>query len=271
MDLAERRRLTEQSEQARRDLAELNGQEEAGEIDGETARRLRATYLREFDAAETALAEPAEQPSEGEATARSPARVAIGAAVLVGAMALTIGIVGSFTQERASGPLEGVATGDPVDLADVSNEAMEAVIAANRDDPAFATQIPQMEFALAERYFEEQDYQNAFDHYRSVVENPSTPTDTFTPALVRVAWIVWVTTPEETELALSTVNRAIELSPGFTEALYVKAQILWCGSSRPDEAVELFDRILASPDLPPEVTDQVTADLELARAGEACR
>jgi tetratricopeptide (TPR) repeat protein len=266
-----RRRLEEQADQARRDIEELGAQVEAGEIDDATARQLRAGYLRELEAARVEL--DGLDPDEAEPTqeGRSRSRVLVGAGILIGAVALTIGVAGSFAQERDTDTAEGVvaAIGEGIDLNTISNETMEAVIDSYRDDPAVAVQLPLMEFRLAERYFEAQDYLASFPHYRNVIEHPNTPPDRIQASLTRVGWLVWILNGE-TDLSLSTLDQALTIDPTNTETLYVKGQVLWCGADNPEEAAPLFEQVLASEGLAPEVVTQVETDLALAAAGETC-
>ena len=245
--------------QARLDLAELDEQVAAGEIDDETAAKLRAGYLAEIAEARAAADRP---------PTRSRGRLLAGGAILVVGLAVAIGIVGSTAEPRTDEARQGVAGGE-FDPASYSNETLEAVIAASADDPSVADQLPRMRFALAERYFEENRFQEAFVHYQAILDGDP-PADLFASTMTRVAWITWVGNGE-TELALRVIDRAIETAPASTEALYVKGQIVWCGAGNPAAAVPLFEQVLSSSSLPDEVRAQVETDLELASSGEACR
>jgi tetratricopeptide (TPR) repeat protein len=266
-----RRRLTEQADQAMRDLEGLAGQVEAGEIDEPTAAALRAGYLRELETTRTELDVLPEEDGPTVPRGRSRSRLLVGGAILAAGVALTIGIVGSFAQDRDADIVEGVAAGpgDGIDLDNVSNETMEAVIESYRDDPAVADQLPLMEFQLAERYFEEQDYLASFPHYSNVIQHPSAPANRVQASLTRVGWLVWILN-DETDLALSTLDRALTIDPANPETLYVKGQILWCGAGLAAEAVPLFQQVLDSDLLEPEVADQVSTDIELASSGQEC-
>ncbi len=265
-DTIERHRLAETAEQARRDLDELAAQLSTGEIDEATGRRLRSIYLRDLADAEAGLetlSDVAEEP-----VGPSRARMLVGAGILVLGLAVAIGLVGSFVQDRDDGVFQGVAGTGDVDLDEISNETMEAVIAQAAADPALADQVQPMRFALAERYFETQEFNAAFLHYQQILEsNP--PPSLASAALTRVAWIVWVGNGL-TDLALQTVNQAIDADPANSEALYVKAQITWCGIGDTDATVSLLEQILASGDLDSAVRDQVETDLALASNGESC-
>lgn len=266
-----RRRLEEVAAQAQRDIDELALQVATGDIDDETARTLRVGYQDELDVATAELAGLVDDDNDPTSVERSRWRLAVGAGILVAAVALSIGLVGSFAQQRETGTLEGTALGPGggVDLDDVSNETMQAVIESYRDDPAVAEQLPLMEFRLAERYFEEQDYLASFPHYRNVIEHPSAPPDRVQISLTRVGWMVWVLN-QETELALSTLDQALAIDGSNPETLYVKGQILWCGAGSPDQAVPLFRQVLDSGGLDQAVVDQVETDIALAEEGEPC-
>lgn len=264
----DRHQLTETVAQARRDLEELEMQVEAGEIDDDTADRLRATYTAELEAAEESLAALTPEDEADAPPTRSRSRMLAGAAILAVGLAVAVGLVGESTQARDDGPLQGVAAEGEFDPDQYSNETLEAVIASYEDEPELADQLQFMRFRLAERYFEEGAYDRAFPHYRTILEGEPPP-ELGAAALTRVAWIVW-TGNGEAEIALGLLDRALEAVPGHTEATYVKGQVLWCGLSRPEEAVALFEAVLASDGLEPEVREAVTTDLEAARAGESC-
>lgn len=254
--------LNEQIAQIRLDLADVEEQVAAGEIDEETAERLRSLYRSELDTLSTAS--PTTDPA---ATTRSRPRLVVGALILVIGFATTIAVLGA-TADESSGALQGIASGGEFNPEDYSDETMEAVIAANADDPQVASQLPFMRFALAERYFEQGEFQRAFGHYEAILAGDP-PADLFTSTMTRIAWITFVGNGE-VELALQVIDRAIEATPTSTEALYVKGQILWCGSGNASAATELFEQVLVSDQLDATTRGQVEADLALASNGEPC-
>ncbi|HVR33628.1 MAG TPA: tetratricopeptide repeat protein [Acidimicrobiia bacterium] len=252
--------VEEQIQQVRSDLAELDEQIAAGEIDAATGERLRRRYLAELDAAATT--ETDSPPS------RSTPRLLVGGAILLVGFATTIAVLGSSVESGDSGALQGVAAVDQFNPEDYSDETMEAVIAANRDDPAVAGQLGYIRFALAERYFDRGDFQRAFAHYEAIL-GASPPTDLFAATMTRIAWITFVGNGE-VELSLDVIERAIEAAPASTEARYVKGQILWCGAGDDVAAVSLFEQVLASDQLDDATRAQVEADLAAAAAGAPC-
>ncbi len=251
----------DQARQARLDLEELDQQVAEGEIDPASGEKLRSTYLRELEQA-------GNMDVEAPVATRSRMRLAIGAAVLLAGVAVTIAVLGGNVEDNPSGLLQGVAAGDNFNPGDYSDETLEAVVATYANDPVVADQLVFMRFALADRYFERNEFQRAFVHYEAIlVADP--PAELFSATMTRIAWITFVGNGE-VELSLEVIDRAIEAAPGSTEALYVKGQILWCGANDSEAAVILFDQILGSSELDPATRGQVESDRSLAAVGVPC-
>lgn len=252
--------MNERLQQIETDLLELEGQLSSGEIGEATGARLRAIYQNEREAL---LA--SDTPTIQAAT-RSPKRVAVGAAMLIAALAGSIGLVAQFTQSRDQGPRLGLAN-QSFDLANTTNEQMEAVLGAYKDDPAFAEQIPRMRLALAERYFVEANYSQAFEHYDVLIRTQPSPEVT-SVALARVAWMVWLQ-EHDAALPLELIDKSLQLAPDNTDAAYAKAQLLWCGMGDTAAAVPILESVLAKVADPTAVA-RIEAELASARAGETC-
>ncbi len=188
----------------------------------------------------------------------------VGGLILVGGFVAIVVVAGTLLQDRA-GPAEGVADVDVQNLEDVSNETMEAVIAANQDNP----QINGMRLALAERYFQTGDYRSAFPQYLQVAQDEQSTDDEATTALVRLGWMAYDGNGE-VDTAVTLLDEALAISPDSQTALYLKGQVLWCGAGDNVEAVELFEQILADAGLEDATRESVEADLTLASAGEPC-
>ena len=111
-------------------------------------------------------------------------------------------------------PSDGIADGIPgevrageagVDLSSVSNEEMEAVVAANPG-------IIGMRLALAERYVQDGDHPGALAHYLVVLDqDPDRP-----EALAMVGWLSFLSA--EPALAESFMRRGREGGPSDPEA-----------------------------------------------------
>ena len=259
-----RRRLEEAADQAKRDLTELDGQLATGEIDEETGRRLRSRYLADLENARRGLSETIDDAP----APRSKGRMLVGAAILTVGIGLAVGIVGNFIQTPDDATLTGIASNPEFDPENFSNETLEATLLSFEGNAEAIEQSMPMRFRLAERYFEAQEFDKAFGHYRRIIESNPAP-DLASAALTRVAWIVWVGNGLA-DLGLQTIDRALEAAPENTEARYVKAQILWCGLGENESAVPLLEEILGSNELGDDVRAQVETDLELAAAGRGC-
>jgi len=195
---------------------------------------------------------------------RSKKRLVIGGVLLVAMFAVIVGVAGNFLQER-EGATEGVADLAEEDLSDVSNETMEAVVAANLENP----QINGMRLALAERYYEEGDYRSAFPHYLAVAESPDSTDSEAAAALTRLGWMAFEGNGE-VETALRLLDQALAIEPGSPVALYLKGRVQWCGAGDAAAAISLFEEVLDNPALPEESRTEIGADLARAGSGEAC-
>ncbi len=255
-------RITDQIEQVDRDLAEVDEQVELGELDEATAERLRTAYRSERSSLEEQLADIGEDPEEAAAvdapTGRSKGR-AIAGTVIIGVAAIVVAVVAVFSlQERtpAGESTDGVATevlenGGGRDLASISLDEMEAVVAQNPD-------IPAMRVALADRYVEDGNYSKALEHYMVVLDQePENAT-----ALARVGWLTFLS--GEVELAEPFIVRAIKIEPDFPQAHWYLANVR-LQMDDPTGAIEPLERLLAY-DLPSEVRAQAEAMLAEARS-----
>jgi tetratricopeptide (TPR) repeat protein len=205
-----------------------------------------------------------------EAAASTPSstpgrtRWIMGTGLLVLAGAITVATVGQFRQARPEDQnLAGVAQ-DGFDPDSISNETMEAVIAAQADNP----QINGMRLALANRYFDEGDYQNAFAHYQAVLDSEPAAAEA-AAAYTRLGWMVYDGNGE-TDLGLELIDRGLMLVPEDAFALYLKGRVTWCGKGDSEAAAAIFDRVLTTTGLDEEVRSQVSSDLESADSGASC-
>jgi cytochrome c-type biogenesis protein CcmH/NrfF len=191
-------------------------------------------------------------------------RPAVGAFILTAPLAAIVVTAGFFLQER-EGANSGVAAIDVESLDSVSNETMEAVIAANLDNPA----IDGMRLALAERYFTAGDYRSAFPHYLSVAESSLAEEAQVVTALIGLGWMAWDGNAEA-ETAIGLLDQALAIDANSVTARYLKGQVLWCGTESPDAAAELLVTILDDPGLAEATRAQIDQDLSSIEAGEPC-
>jgi thioredoxin-like negative regulator of GroEL len=258
-------RIADQIEQVDRDLAEVDEQVDAGELDQATADRLRSVYRTERAALEdqlsglaTASDDAPVEPSDATTHTRSRGRAIAGTAI-VGIAAVAVAVVAfSSLQERtpAGESTDGVATavlenGGGRDLSSVGLDEMEAVVAANPD-------IPGMRLALADRYVEAGDYSAALGHYMIVLEQePESAT-----ALARVGWLTFLS--GEGDLAEPFIVRAIAIEPDFPQAYWYLANVR-VENGDPEGAIEPLERLLTY-ELPPEVRSQAEEMLAEVRS-----
>ena len=195
---------------------------------------------------------------------RSRSRTLVGGLVLAGAAAVVVIVAGFFLQDR-EGPTAGVANLEGQDLSEVSNETMEAVVAANLDNP----QINGMRLALAERYYEAGDYRSAFPHYLAVAKATGASDAELVTALVRLGWMAWDGNGE-VEAAIGLLDQALTIDSDSTTAMFLKGQVLWCGAGDADAAAGLFSVVLADPELSDDSKALVGSNLEAVTRGESC-
>ena len=202
---------------------------------------------------------PAESPG-AYPTGRRPV---VGWIVFAAALAAIVVVAGFSIQER-TGNASGVAALVPDDVDQVSNETLEAVIAANLDHP----QINGMRLALARRYVTEADYGAAIEHYLAVAESPTASDEQQVVALVQMGRLVWDGNAEA-DLAIGLFDRALELDPGSAPALYHKAIVTWCGLGDAGGASELLATVVEV-GAPAELVQAAREDLSAIENGEAC-
>ncbi len=195
---------------------------------------------------------------------RSKLRVAVGALILVGSFAGTIFLAVSFFRNPEN-PNAGLAALEEQDLASVSNDTMEAVIAANLDNP----QINGMRLALAERYFEAGDYRAAFPHYLAVASSPQATDAEVAAALIRLGWMAWDGN-QELETAVGLFDQALAIDPDLPTAKYLKALVLWCGDADVETAARLLQEVLATAQLDEDLKTPVRQNLDAVTRGESC-
>lgn len=218
----------------------------------------------------TADGTPLDQPAEASPS-RSRGRmlfVALQVAVVVAATAFLV--VRLSGDDAGDDTVAAAATPESVDIDAVSTETLESLVATYRDDPQFADQMPGVALVLAERHFGEQAYDRAFELYAEIVADDRTQPQQFAVALARIAWIAWLG-DQDTDAALARIDESLRIDPTNAETIYIKGQMLWCGAGDAPAAVELFEQVLSAPDLTDEVRAQVTADLDVAATGAACR
>ena len=252
--------LLDRLEQVATDIADVDQQEIAGELDTDSADRLRATYRAERTRLEERLDELASEDAPPPA-GRSRRRVAVGVALLVlGFAAVTAVLLGTVRQrapgELATGGIAGEVAGGNVDLSEVTNEEMEEVVAANPE-------VVGMRLALARRYFEAGEFDAALPHFMTILEEQDPDN---AEALASVGWMTHLSS--EPEVAERFVARALVVAPDYPQALWFLANIRISGLDDPAGAVEPLEQLLSYDDIPADVRSDAEALLAEAQAAE---
>lgn len=235
--LAEERR-----DRALDELIALEAQVEVGEITPDQAVTLRARYEAEAAAALRHLDAAATAPP---ATGRSGRRVAAGVIAFLGLAALvTVGLV------VAVRPGSNPTTPSTIDLASVSTEEMEAVVAANPE-------VLGMRLALARRYVEAGEFSAALPHYLYILERENNP-----EALMYLGWMTYLSGDAATGVSL--LEESLELAPDDALATWFLANALYHGLGDEEAALPLLEAVIASGAAPEDVVAEARRMIEEA-------
>lgn len=243
--MTDRTQLERARDRALDDLIALRSQVAAGELDETAARRLQTRYEKE--AADALAALDATPPAEPAGRSQRRVVVGIAAFVTVAAIAITglVAAVQPRPDDLAAGP------SGTVDLSTVSNEEMEAVVAANPD-------VVPMRLALARRYLEGGDFSSALPHYLYILERESNP-----EALMYLGWMTYLSGDAATGARL--VEESLAVAPGDPLASWFLANIRFTGLGDAAGAVPLLRTVLASGEAPPDIIAE--AERMIAEAG----
>jgi tetratricopeptide (TPR) repeat protein len=245
--LTNRDRTLEHIELLNDEIADVDRQLDAGDIDSVTADKLRQRYTGELEVLiDRRTAEPVVAPaSAANPTGRMSVRALVGS-VIVGAAVVAIGVfaIVSFNDDSISG-VEGVALAalegtEGGDLDTVTNAEMEAVISENPD-------IVPMRLALARRYFEEGDFGRALDHYFEVLDREQHP-----EALANVGWMTYLS--GRPDLAAAYLETALDRDPTYLTARWFLGNV-YASLGRSDDAIVLLVSVANADGVPSDIRD----------------
>jgi cytochrome c-type biogenesis protein CcmH/NrfG len=244
--------LEERREQVLDDLRELETQVAAGEIDEAAASRLR----RRYESAAVDVMNSIDSLSPAEPAGRSRRRMLLGAGTFVVVAAIVTFTLISAVEPRpeggftASGVAAEVIEDSPVDLSTITNDEMEAVVAANPE-------VISMRLALARRYVDSGDFSSALPHYMFVLDREANP-----EALTYVGWMTYLSGDATTGAAL--LRRSLEVLPDDPLTEWFLANTLLNGTGETTEAVLLLEGLLQHEDLPQEFETEAQRMLDEA-------
>lgn len=269
----ERTELVERRELVKRDLEELGTQVEEGEVTAATAERLRSAYLAELDSLDHAIRDlpapeaasarerrpEARSKGNGEdgpsAGGRSPKAIIVGSLVIVAILSVVIAFAARDSSPREQEGAE-VGTGElTIDPDSVSNEQLEEVVAANPG-------IIGMRMALADRYFDAEEYGSALDHYLHIADNATDPTDE-SKALARIGWMAYITgLPQEAD---RYVAASLRVDPANAEGVLYRGFVTLYGLGDAAAAIPELESALQLSNLSANVVSQIETALDEAR------
>lgn len=245
----------------REELADIDAQVSAGDLDAVTASRLRDRYAAELaDLESSERAEPEVPTDDLDSDAESGRRrIDQRALIGIGLVAIALGVIGVFAVRSlntpsvvgADGIVGDVVRGEgQVDLSTITNEEMETVVAQNPD-------IVPMRLALARRYFDAGEFDKALDHYFEILDREQHP-----EALANVGWMTYLS--GRPDIAASYVEVALERQPDFLAAQWFLGNI-YTTLGRFDEAEALLVVVMASDGVPDDVKQSALELLEQIR------
>ena len=225
-----------------RSLADLEDAHASGVLEEADYRRLRgdtesriARLLRAIDGRRSprpavatdggALALDVETPDRpGRKTGRVPPWAV---AILVASTVLAVAVTGLLREAEPAAPdAAPAASDDPFAFFEQRVRDHPNDLAARLD--------------LAHRYLDANRVEEALQEYAVALELD--PDDA--EAHAHVGLILYAS--DQPEEALASVDRALETSPGYPEALFIRGVVLLRGLDRPQEAIESFEAYLAA-------------------------
>ena len=271
----DRDHLEERRIQVARDLAELEEQVADGEVETETAERLREVYSSELLEIDEALALiPVAEPVSVDAVDATDAtettgtdhrsvgfstKAAVGAAALLAVITgLIVWAGGGFAlpgSQDEAGPGITIPAG-PLDLAAMSTVELEANL------EQFPASVD-VRLELADRHLAEGDTEGAIEHYAAVAEgDDATPLER-SRALARIGYLAYAT--GQLESARQTLMESLELNENNTESALYLGYVLLNGFDAPRAATPYLEQALADPTMPPNIVEDIKQMLADAR------
>ena len=242
----------EEIELLREEIADLDAQVAAGDLDEVTAATLADRYRGELERLEASLpiaAMPDSGPPEVAPQRRVSGRMLAGIAIVGAAIVAITAFAVTSLDDRDTAGAEGVvgdvvADAGGVDLSEISNEQMEQVVAENPD-------VIGMRLALARRYFEAGEFDRALDHYFEVLDREQHP-----EALANIGWMTYLS--NRADVAVGYLEAALQRQPDYLPAQWFIANV-YVTLERPDDAVPYLTGLLRTEGLPDQIRENATA------------
>lgn len=246
------------------ELADLEEQVDAGELDRDTADALADKYRAEIEFLRATPDGGSSADAGSDAATVGAVRVPrrVSGRVLAGSAIIGIAIVviGWFAVSNlqddptsgAEGVVGDVISGEGVDLSTISNEQMEQVVAENPE-------VVAMRLALARRYFNDGDFDKALDHYFEVLDREQNP-----EALANVGWMTYLS--NHPDIALGYLEASLQRNPDYLPAKWFIANV-YVTLGQPEDALRYLVEVVSSEETPEEVRGVATQLLDQIDAG----
>ena len=261
-----RERLEERRDQVVRDLDELAEQVEDGQVQPETAERLREVFARELAEIDEELSgltdapvpEP-DDPEVAEGVRGFSFRGVVGAASILAVLTALIVWAGSgsVTDEADAEASSSVVMvdGGEINIATMTTDELEDALA---NFPASVD----VRLALADRHLAEGDQQGALEHYIAVATGEGSRGQK-SRALARVGYLSYAT--GQYGPARESLLESLDLNRDNTEAMLYLGYVLLNGFDDAAGSIPYFESVLTDPLMPSEIIDSVKEKLAEAR------
>ena len=244
--------LRAQMDAATRDQSEIAEQVVAGELDVEAAGALTSLLEHEVRELSSALDGPEDDHVGSEALRPRRRAVAGTLTVVLGVVVVALALLATSSDDGAGA--EGVVGTPPIDLASVTSDRLEEVVAANSD-------VVPMRLALAHMLLEEGEVLRAAEHFGAVLardqQNPE--------ALAALGWISYLAGEHDT--AEGFLVDALAIVPDYPQAQWWLANVRLLGLDDPAGARAPLESLLSAPGVPDDV--RMLAEDMLRVAGDA--
>ena len=137
-----------------------------------------------------------------------------------------------------------------------SGVAAGVIVAANPDNVG-------LRLAVADAYFQREQYSDALSHYLTVLEGGASPAEE-SIALGRVGWMAFLT--GQRDAADEYLTLSLEADPSNLEGSLFLGYVRYFGFDDPAGAIPLLETVLEYPDLGTELRSEVEETLATARA-----
>jgi len=237
----------------------LEGQVECGQVEPVTGERLRGVYAHELAEIDEALAGIVDAPVHEREIPEDTERVrSFSVATVAVAGTLLAVLTGLIVWAGTGSEPEPLPTGDssPGVTMEAGAINIDAMSEAELEDAlASFPNSALVRLAVADRHLARGDQQGALEHYLVVAIGEAPPREK-SRALARVGYLSYATGQHES--ARETLLESLSLNENNTEAMLYLGYVLLNGFGDEAAAIPYFEKVIADPQMPPEVVEAVS-------------